>query len=536
MSTDVTMHPAGFWTREAMIPGPIVPLWASVWCEPYTRGFADAFARWGYLGDGVAAAVIDGWMYGSFRPLSDPGLVPVRIARAQEAAEADEHMAAARDWLQVAGPGFERRRRRLDGDPAGSADCADRVDDAARLVRDLVRARFATIAGVQEPVTEWVLHAGERLGWPPERALALVTDAGGRAPRLDPVVAALSAAPALRARIAAGEVPLFDELAADPAVGAALADVLAADGDLLLLSDMSAPTLAEQPEHLAAAVAAAALSGTAPSGTALSGTAPSGTAPPDAAAASTAPPVAADDERALDAAARTTLERARAAHPVRDASGDALLRCCGTLRRIALAGGRALRLPDPADALLLTADELAALLRRGALADADAALLDERREAQRTALEDPPPAVLGTPPGPPPDPSGLPPAAARAMQRVGTLVALRSPDAVAGPLTGTPASAGRYAGVARVVLRVEDAPALRPFEVLVCPVTGPAWNMAMARSGAVVCDSGGQLSHAAITARELGVPAVVGCRDATATLRTGEHVLVDGAAGTVRRL
>ncbi|MDQ4118899.1 MAG: PEP-utilizing enzyme, partial [Actinomycetota bacterium] len=97
-------------------------------------------------------------------------------------------------------------------------------------------------------------------------------------------------------------------------------------------------------------------------------------------------------------------------------------------------------------------------------------------------------------------------------------------------------SAGTHIGVARVALRVEDAAAVRPGEVLVCPVTAPAWNLAMARAGAVVCDTGGQLSHAAITARELSVPAVVGCRDATATLRTGERVLVDGAAGTVRRL
>jgi len=82
----------------------------------------------------------------------------------------------------------------------------------------------------------------------------------------------------------------------------------------------------------------------------------------------------------------------------------------------------------------------------------------------------------------------------------------------------------------------DDAPSLRPNEVLVCPVTAPAWNLAMARAGAVVCDTGGQLSHAAITARELGVPAVVGCRDATTTIRTGERVVVDGAAGTVRRL
>lgn len=57
----------------------------------------------------------------------------------------------------------------------------------------------------------------------------------------------------------------------------------------------------------------------------------------------------------------------------------------------------------------------------------------------------------------------------------------------------------------------------------------------MGRAGALVCDVGGQLSHAAITARELGIPAVVGCRTATETLRTGDRVLVDGTAGVVRR-
>ena len=99
--------PPGTWTRdESHQVVPMVPLWASVWCEPYTRGFADAFARWGYLGEGLAATTIDGWGYVSFRPLADPGLVPVRIARAAEAAARDEHLAAARDWAEVTGPGF----------------------------------------------------------------------------------------------------------------------------------------------------------------------------------------------------------------------------------------------------------------------------------------------------------------------------------------------------------------------------------------------------------------------------------------------
>jgi rifampicin phosphotransferase len=101
---------------------------------------------------------------------------------------------------------------------------------------------------------------------------------------------------------------------------------------------------------------------------------------------------------------------------------------------------------------------------------------------------------------------------------------------------GTGASAGIVAGPVRVLEDVADAEALRPGEVLVTAVTNVGWTPLFPRAAAIVTDVGAQLSHAAIVARELGIPAVVGCGDATATLRTGDRVRVDGTLGSVQRL
>ena len=64
-------------------------------------------------------------------------------------------------------------------------------------------------------------------------------------------------------------------------------------------------------------------------------------------------------------------------------------------------------------------------------------------------------------------------------------------------------------------------------------MTNVGWTPLFPRAGAVVTDIGGSLSHAAIVARELGIPAVVGCGDATIRLKTGDRVLVDGRRGVV---
>lgn len=98
--------------------------------------------------------------------------------------------------------------------------------------------------------------------------------------------------------------------------------------------------------------------------------------------------------------------------------------------------------------------------------------------------------------------------------------------------TGTPASPGTASGTARVVGSLDDLASFREGEVLVCRTTSPAWTPLLARAAAVVTETGGMLAHAAIVAREFGIPAVVAAVGAT-TVLDGQQVVVDGTHGTV---
>ncbi len=100
-------------------------------------------------------------------------------------------------------------------------------------------------------------------------------------------------------------------------------------------------------------------------------------------------------------------------------------------------------------------------------------------------------------------------------------------------VSGLGASPGRATGRARLLSSPEQGAALEQGEILVAPMTSPDWLPAMRRAGAVVTDAGGLTCHAAIVSRELGIPCVVGTREATRLLRTGELVTVDGAQGQI---
>ncbi len=101
---------------------------------------------------------------------------------------------------------------------------------------------------------------------------------------------------------------------------------------------------------------------------------------------------------------------------------------------------------------------------------------------------------------------------------------------------GVAASAGVVEGVARVLHDVNQIGEIREGEILVCPVTAPSWAPVFGKIKAAVSDIGGAMSHAAIVAREYGMPAVVGTGDATKRIRTGDSIRVDGDRGTVRVL
>jgi len=100
-------------------------------------------------------------------------------------------------------------------------------------------------------------------------------------------------------------------------------------------------------------------------------------------------------------------------------------------------------------------------------------------------------------------------------------------------LTGIPASPGVAEGFARVLLRADQLGELADGEILVAPVTSPSWTPVFHRIAGAVLDTGGIMCHAAIVAREYGLPAVVGTGIGTKRIRTGDRVRIDADAGTV---
>ena len=100
-------------------------------------------------------------------------------------------------------------------------------------------------------------------------------------------------------------------------------------------------------------------------------------------------------------------------------------------------------------------------------------------------------------------------------------------------LNGAPASPGTIEGPARVVRSVTEIADVRDGEILVCGSTSPAWAPIFSKITGTVTDVGGVMSHAAIVCREYGLPAVVGTGRATAMIRTGQMIRVDGSAGVV---
>ncbi len=100
-------------------------------------------------------------------------------------------------------------------------------------------------------------------------------------------------------------------------------------------------------------------------------------------------------------------------------------------------------------------------------------------------------------------------------------------------LQGYAGAAGRVEGRVRILHSPEEGAQLQPGEILVATTTNVGWTPLFPKAAALVTDVGAPLSHAAIVARELGIPAVVGCSNATTRLKTGDRVIVDGGQGRV---
>jgi pyruvate,water dikinase len=113
------------------------------------------------------------------------------------------------------------------------------------------------------------------------------------------------------------------------------------------------------------------------------------------------------------------------------------------------------------------------------------------------------------------------------------LKAGRSRSMQGNTIKGVPASPGSMTATACVVHGTDDFAKMRAGDVLVAPLTTPAWTILFARASAVVTDVGGPLSHGSIVAREYGIPAVLGTGTATKLIHSGQVITVDGSAGVV---
>jgi pyruvate,water dikinase len=211
----------------------------------------------------------------------------------------------------------------------------------------------------------------------------------------------------------------------------------------------------------------------------------------------------------------------------------------GLIRRVLLEIGRRLcdrgHLGRPQDAAWLHDRELRDAIAGNAAPDLARAVA--RHKAERAWVRaHPGPDVLGAPPPEPPDLRGLPSAARTINQAVvwalGQELGAR-PASATDAITGLSVCGGRYTGTARVILGESAFERLRPGDVLVCRITTPAWSPLFAIAGAIVTETGSLLSHAAIVAREHGIPTVISIASATRKLHDGDIVTVDGTRGTV---
>jgi pyruvate,water dikinase len=99
--------------------------------------------------------------------------------------------------------------------------------------------------------------------------------------------------------------------------------------------------------------------------------------------------------------------------------------------------------------------------------------------------------------------------------------------------TGIGTSSGVVTACACVLNSPADFESFPQGSVLVAVTTTPAWTPLFASASAIVTDIGGPLSHSSIVAREYGIPAVMATHSATRTIKSGQMITVDGAAGTV---
>ena len=531
----------GSWNLDTIhIPRPVSRFHAEVVPPNFDAAFAAMFARYGMPVTGLQQRILSGFCYTTMAPL-DPAEFGDRVTAAEEVVATRRWRTDLAEWDAETKPAAIRRHRELsdvDLVALSNAELADHLrvcaDHAGRMIQQHHRYNAAAMVPVGDllaSVQEWT--AGEVAT---NEVLALFAGASpvsrGHCPELDAVAEALAADRVAGGLLADDDLApaaaierLRDPAFVQPTTAEAVQEWLAVVGQRIVDGfDVTHPRAVERPDVLLSCLRSAGRPVAAPDPSSVRDRIPP------------------EHRDAFD----EKLGEALLTYRLRDERGiysDAT--AFGIMRRAMLAAGDRLVASGHLDDRELATDagieELVALLDGAASPTVDE--LRARRTFRETHTVADAPLLLGDPPGPPPPLELLPPAVAfvtRAFIAVSGHMGTpaREAQGEAGQpgdrrLVGIAASAGRHEGTARLVQSVDDLDRVGDGDVIVAITTAEAFNLALSLASAVVTDQGGLMSHAAILAREHGIPAVVGTHHATTSIPDGARVVVDGATGEV---
>ncbi len=535
---------------------PVCRLTKDAFTIGFVRGFREGTARYGILLDHLRPGFAHGFLYMQPAPVGAPAgamgpppklvlqlmsrLHPEmrrRHRRATQAIEGKIWREDLRTWDEVDKPAAIAKHQAIQAvdvaalDDAGLADhvdlCADHVIDSAYLHHKYTIPASVPMGDFLAGATAWTgATPGELLGLLRGRS---AISRGFAAEELDAAAKALTTSDSARVVLSGtGAAPeILDALSTHPEVGPEVTAYLDAVRWRCLGYDLGERTAGELPDALVESLR-----------TALAG---SWSAAPDDDSALQAIRERVPDEHRDDFDDR--LAEVRLMYRLRDERGvfsDGW--AVGLARRAMLEVGRRLvatgALVDAEHAVELDRDEARALLLgTGGPSTADVA---ERFAWRNSVTTTDVPEFLRARPGAPPPVDWFPAPARRSARAMdvflGSLFGVPDTPNSASVLTGLPVNSGVYEGPARLVDSSADFGRIRQGDVLVTRMTSPYFNVVLPMLGAIVTDRGGQLCHAAIVAREYGIPGIVGTRDATATIPDGARIRVDGTAGEVRLL
>lgn len=544
----------GPWELEsAHFPRPTSRFAREGFAEGFNRGFKATMARYGALLDHMELQIVNGWVYqqpvaylapkGAMKPPPAPilwaltrlhPLMRKRIAVSKNAIDTKLWRRDLEDWDNVDKPNAIKKHLAIQNVDVAALDDAALIDHLTGVrdhMRDMVTLHHKYTATVALVAGDYLAGAMEWTGASAGELLELV---GGTSPislgfaadELDAAGAAIresAKAPSILKKKKLDAQAILDALAADDTAGPAVTEYLDIVRFRSLGYDVGDTTAGEMPDQLVASLKKAAEG------------AAQRREPGDPTAIRNRVPEAhrADfDER---------LTELRLVNRLRDERGqysDGW--ATGLGRRALLEAGKRLAerglLESEQHAPDLTLEELSSLLLRGeGPTVAEAA---HHYTYRTTAKVDDAPPFLNALPAPPPPVSLLPRDARRSAVAVDTMISnlfqSSSKPNEEQVLHGYPVSPGKYVGTARLVDSPDDFGKIQQGDVLVTRATSPYFNVILPLLGAIVTDRGGQLCHAAIVAREFGIPAVVGTREATTKIADGSTVEVDSVAGEVR--